>query len=132
MFFQPFDVLVPDVSAGSDLIADLIELLFRQSTLVYFVAVAAADCEFHFFSPWLSMYARITSTVVPPVVSRQYDGDQIFSFQSLFLTCGYLVLIVLLVAALYALMNLDSWLLGQALNRKWIWSLSLLASSRIM
>jgi hypothetical protein len=62
------------------------------------------------------MYSFIISIVTPPVVIRQYDLDQNYSFHSFSLISGYSCLISLDEADLYAFMNFDISVLGQALN----------------
>ena len=83
-------------------------------------------------SPCVWMYCLITSAVAPPVLIRQKLCDQNISFHNYLRISWYSFLISLLLADLYAFMNLDISVFGWPLKRICTWSLSWFHSSRVI
>ena len=86
----------------------------------------------YYLTPWFSIYLLITSIVALPVVIRQYDGLQKYSFHRYFLIVGYSFFINLDDIDLYEFRNFEILVLGLALNKQWTWSKSLPHSVIVM
>ena len=75
---------------------------FAKKYLLFFCRINSETICYvqYFFSPWVSMYWRITSTGAPPAVNRQKLWLQKASFQSFSLISGYSFFNSLLLALL--------------------------------
>ena len=89
-------------------------------------------CLIQCFSPWLSIYFRITSIGAPSVVSRQKLWLQKYSFQSFWRICGNFFFKSLLLALLYAFINLLISVYACAMKRICTWSLSWFHSCNVI
>ena len=86
-------------------------------------------CPVYLSHPDFSIYWRIVSIGAPPALSRQKLWLQNASFHNFSFIWGYSFFNSLLLALLYALINLLRSDLGCARNITWTWSLSWFHSS---